>query len=194
MTNNKDKLIQLQNQAIDLSLKNKAMSWFVETHIKLVEKNALWLLEKLPQANREVVLAAVWLHDIMRVLDQEMAKDNSGDHAIEGAKFAEKMIDQLEINNPEKDLILEAIRCHSCKKELPQSLEAKIIASADAMAHMYPEFFLGLLKYDQSFEISEMKSFAVKKIEKDLNNKIFFDFAKDHIKDNYNKIKAFFEI
>lgn len=37
--------------------------WFVTYHLELVERIALELLDKYPEAGRDVVLVMVWMHD-----------------------------------------------------------------------------------------------------------------------------------
>ena len=43
--------------------------WFVEWHLKVVEKIALELLDHYPDADRDLVLVMVWLHDYGKTIN-----------------------------------------------------------------------------------------------------------------------------
>ncbi|MFH1409305.1 MAG: HD domain-containing protein [Nanoarchaeota archaeon] len=128
-------------------------------HITSVVKNAKLLAKKL-DADEEVCEIAAWLHDIIKVRDgiKEM-------HHVKGSEEAERIL--TELNYP-KEKIAEVKHCiltHSSDKRYPpESVEAKIVASADAMAHF--EHFLGLAYYvfhKQGYSIEESRAWLKNK-------------------------------
>ena len=162
--------------------------WFYDTHLLAVEKFAKKLLEKLKGADAEVVLLGVWLHDLQRV------RDKKGDHAKVGANEAEKTM--LEMGYPEKTIshVKEIILSHSCNSDsMPQTVEAKILASADAMSHYVNDFYLKIALLRQR-SLPEFKEWSLEKLDRDYNKKIFFDFAKKMIKKRHDVLTEFFSM
>lgn len=188
-----DKLRLLARQAEEICRQDETMSWFLEAHIYKVLQNTEWLCEKLPEADKDMVRALVWLHDIIYFTD--ISKIDA--HAGLGAVKAREMMDAIGICGSEAEIIFEAIACHSCKGDkLPASLEGKILATADAMAHFSPDFYLSLLidGKQEKCSVSEFKAYALQKLERDFNGKkIFFDFAREKIRASYEIMKKFFE-
>lgn len=163
-----------------------AGDWFYETHLLAVEKFAKELLKNLPKANKEVVMLSVWLHDIQRI------RGIKGDHAKAGAEEAEKIL--KEFNYPE-DIIKQAkeiILTHPCEAGIkPKTLEGKILASADAMSHCVNDFYLAIAVLGER-NVKEFKKWALEKLNRDYNKKIFFDFAKKMIKRRRDVLKEIF--
>ncbi|MCK4551256.1 MAG: HD domain-containing protein [Candidatus Aenigmarchaeota archaeon] len=103
--------------------------WIWKSHIELVVKYSVELAEKLG-GDKEVVELAAWLHDIGKL---EGKREN---HHITGAKRAEEILKNM--NYPEETIekIKHCILTHSTDKNYPpKTMEAKIVASADALSH-----------------------------------------------------------
>lgn len=170
--------------------KEAVPSWFYDQHLLVVEKYAKWLLAYFPQADRKAVMLAVWLHDAQRIYIME------GDHAEAGAKKAEEILLSLgELDESTIDIVVDAIRRHRCNNSsmMPGSIEAKILATADAMAHFNVEFYINIaLMGEKSLE--KYLSWATEKLERDFCLKIQFPFAKDQIRENYWVIKKFLQL
>jgi HD superfamily phosphodiesterase len=161
-------------------------AWFFEEHLKVVDKNAQWILEKVPEADREVVLLGTWLHDMQRVRGIKM------DHQAGGAQEAEKIMGEIGYDNEVIEKVKNIILTHSCSGKMPTTIEGRVLATADAMAHYTTDFFLRIaLLGDRTLE--EYKKWALEKLEKNYNVKISFDFARDTIEDRHNTIKKFVE-
>ncbi len=149
--------------------------WFYSVHLLGVEKFAKELLKKLPEADEEIVFLGVWLHDLQRV------RGIKGDHARMGAIEAEKVMKQFKYPERAIELVKEIILAHSCNNELmPKTLEGKILASADAMSHYINDFYLTIATTRER-DLKSFKEWALEKLDRDYNKKIFFDFAKKMI-------------
>jgi HD superfamily phosphodiesterase len=158
-----------------------ANSWFYENHLLAAEKAAKFLLGKLPKANKEVVLLGVWLHDLQRV------RNIDGDHQKIGAREAEKVLKDFGYDAKTISEVKEVILSHSCEHILPKTLEGKILASADAMSHYGNDFYLRIATMGERF-LEEYKEWALEKLNRDYNKKIFFPFAKKKIKSRHQAL------
>src|SRR3989338_3285151 len=112
------------------SLKNDRgyhKEWMI--HLKSVSANALELANKL-NADKEVVFLASWLHDIGKIMYEKE------DHHITGTEIAERKL--RELNYPEDKIrsVKHCILSHRGSKNIKrETVEAQIVADADAMAH-----------------------------------------------------------
>jgi hypothetical protein len=156
--------------------------WFYKTHLLMVEKFAKFILEKKPEANSEIVLLGVWLHDMGRV------RGINGDHQQAGAIEAEKVMRQFEYSEDIITKVKNIILSHSCEEVMPDSLEGQILATADAMSHYTNDFYLQIAVTGKR-NLQEFKKWALEKIDRDFNKKIAFDFAKDEIHSQHEVLK-----
>jgi uncharacterized protein len=160
-------------------------------HIKVVVANGLKLAE-IYNADKEVVEIACWLHDIARAKGLTPGEDNN--HHISGTKKAEEIL--LNLNYP-KDKIKKITQCilahRGAKNEYPpQTIEEKIVANADAMAHF--DSFLNLFsEFVGPDNFEEGLSLIKNKLERDWNKKLTLPEAKKLEKNNYKIIKSLFE-
>lgn len=100
-------------------------------HIVGVRNFAMGLAEEY-NANAFVVEAAAYLHDIYQA--QTL---NHKIHEIEGSKFAREYLKQFDIPLQEIELAAKCILNHRGSKDRKrESIEEKIVASADAMDHI----------------------------------------------------------
>jgi len=160
-------------------------SWFYDVHLLAVEKCAKELLNELPKADAEVVMLGVWLHDLQRV------RGLKGDHARVGAIEAKKVLKQFGYSRETIETVKGMILVHSCDTKLmPKTLEEKILATADAMSHYMNDFYLTIALTGKR-EMPDFKKWALKKLDKDYNKKIFFDSAKKRIKQRHKILKEF---
>lgn len=159
--------------------------WFYSTHLLAVEKFAKELLKKLPKADKEIVLLGVWLHDIQRI------RGLKGEHAEIGAKEAEKVLQKFRYSKEMIERIKDVILAHSCDKVMPKTLEAKILASADAMSHYVNDFYLTIAVTGER-DLKSFKKWVLEKLNRDYNKKISFNFAKQMIKKRHDVLKEFF--
>lgn len=77
----------------------------------------------------------------------------------------------------------------------PENIEAKVLATADAMAHFTTDFYLEICWNNYLFEdLNAYKKWVLEKIERDLNSKIFFEEYREIAKPFYQSIKTLFSI
>ena len=76
------------------------------------------------------------------------------------------------------------ILSHSCDNLMPKTLEGKILATADAMTHYVNDFYLQIATTGQR-NLVEFKAWALEKLNRDYNKKIFFPFAKKEIRERH---------
>ena len=154
-------------------------------HIISVVKYSLELGYSLG-GNLEILELSALLHDYASVKDKEMYPE----HHIHGAREAEILLSQLGYCGENIERIKACIMSHrgSLKKERT-TIEALILSSADAMAHIENVFSLFFLAYSRKkFEVSQGTEWVMNKIEKSWEKMI--PEAKDIIKDKYLAIKA----
>jgi len=173
----------VRNECFTLGFIDK---WFYSVHLLGVEKFAKELLKKLPKANKEIVLFGVWLHDLQRV------RGIKGNHAKIGAIEAEKVMKQFGYSDQIIKHVKEMILAHSCDTRLiPKTLEGKILASADAMSHYVNDFYLTIATTGER-DLVGFKKWALEKLDRDYNKKIFFDFAKKMIEKRHRVLEEVF--
>jgi putative nucleotidyltransferase with HDIG domain len=133
-------------------------------------------------------LETVWLgaifHDIARLEDKEP-------HDEIGSEMAHKMMLEKGYDESLAEKVRNIVLCHRCKKIQPQTLEEKIIASADAMAHFLQPFYVWVGKYSEK-PFSESIASNLNKVERDYNEKIFFEDEKKMVETQYQILKGWF--
>ncbi|MCF7861417.1 HD domain-containing protein [Candidatus Woesearchaeota archaeon] len=143
--NNIDKIKELVLDLCD----DKNFSW--NSHVRAVPKYSIMLAKKLG-ANAEICELAAWLHDIKKLRGQKEL------HHVNGAEEACKILAGLGYPQQTIVAVQDCIRTHSSDENFPpESIEAKIVASADAMSHF--DEFVGLTFYycKKGYNISEAK-------------------------------------
>ena len=100
-------------------------------HTSRVCRNADKLLAELPAADADVVRLAALLHDIAR---PEEKGNSRVCHAKRGAEKAEKILKELNVEDPLAQRIVAAVRTHRYRdNNVPASLEAQIVYDADKL-------------------------------------------------------------
>jgi uncharacterized protein len=162
----------------------KNTNWDWENHLESVAYYSKILAKKL-NADEEICELSAWLHDIIKIRGGK--KDY---HHIEGSLEAEKILEKY---NYPKQKILKIKHCiitHSSdKKYVPESIEAKIVASADALSHfdnlLSLAYYAFVLKKEST---NQCKETLLKKYENSWN-KLLIPEAKELAKPKYEAIK-----
>jgi len=99
-------------------------------HIERVYNLAIRLAQE-EKADLDTVKAAVLLHDIARAQEDE---GTINDHANEGAKMAQKILNEVNFPADKIDNVIHCIETHRFRKHLaPKTLEARILQDADRL-------------------------------------------------------------
>lgn len=156
-------------------------------HILPVVKNALLLAKKL-NADLEVVEIASYLHDIGRATKKEQFVKRN-EHNITGAEETKKILKELGYDEEFIKKVEHCVLAHRGRTgPNPETLEAEIIACADAMAHF--DAFLGLfpvfLNSTSSFE--EAVNEIEQKMDRNWNKKLTLPEAKEIVRPKYDAI------
>ncbi len=136
--------------------------WYLDRHLPEVEKWAHKILERKPDANKEIVMLSVWLHDI-----GQMIGDQGLDHAINSETEAKRFLSQEGIDPHILNEVARCVRAHRCKDVQPESLEAKILAVADSASHMTDIVYIDMAARGD-------KEGAKAKLERDFRDKGLF--------------------
>ncbi|MGI8420577.1 MAG: HD domain-containing protein [Candidatus Levyibacteriota bacterium] len=164
--------------------------WFVKHHVIVVANYATALAKKY-KVNEELARAAALLHDIADTCTKREDKD----HGAISLTIARQIMRETGYSEDEIKLVVDdAIRYHSChNNEHPQSLEGKILATADSMAHLKTDFYVfAAWAFGRELTLEELKQWVLKKIERDLHKKIFFEEVRAEVLPDYIRIKEFF--
>lgn len=174
-----------------LSSKDDLAHWMLKEHVQVVAANAEELSKKYG-ANEDLAVAGAWLHD----LGDAFVRRHASDHEAISVREACKILKDSGYSSEEIREVTEVIiALHSCKEgNLPQTPEGKVLATADAFAHLSTDFYLQFawkhMPEGKSYE--EFIAWVGAKIERDFHNKIFFDDVRDEMRERYKALKIVF--
>lgn len=143
-------------------------------------------------ADQDLAVAGAWLHDFGDAFVHRLASE----HEAISAKEATKVLEKAGYSDPEiHEIIHVIIEPHSCKDgNLPQTIEGKVLATADALAHLTTDFYLQFcwkhLPDDKSYP--EFLEWVNTKLERDYHHKIFFDQVRKETTPRYHALKEVF--
>lgn len=167
--------------------------WLWQNHVQVVANNIARLADEYG-GNKDLAVIGALLHDNA---DVELDRD---DIAFEARtrSFIEKFMKEAGYSiadfNFVKDEVVDPHSCHS--NNLPKTIEGNFLATADAMAHLKTnfyheiqhEFFEGK-KTDQQY-----REWVAKKLNRDFNDKIFFNEIKTEVEPFYKKLLNDFDL
>lgn len=110
------------------------------SHLDKVNKWAEKLLKMFPEADRNVVLLAGWLHDI-----GHYAGDSETDHAIKSEQMAREFLSG-KIEDDIVDKVCRSVRAHRCKDVMPETIDEKIMACIDSASHMTDAMYIDIAR------------------------------------------------
>lgn len=164
--------------------------WMFDNHVIIVADNATKLAKRYG-ANEELSRVAALLHDIA---DAVMRRENK-EHEENSLQIARELMTEVGYSEEDIKLVVDdAIRYHSCYgEEHPESMEGKILATADSIAHLTTDFYLyATSQLGQHMSIDKIKKWVLDKSNRDINNKMFFEEIREEITPDYNRIKELF--
>jgi putative nucleotidyltransferase with HDIG domain len=165
--------------------------WIYDNHVVIVADYAKQLAGQ-KGANAELAQAAALLHDIA---DVHMSRFDER-HEQASLDLARQVME--DVGYGEQDIatvVDDAIKLHSCHDgHRPASKEGLVLATADALAHLQTDFYIHALWSKTSSEVSleDFKDWVLKKIERDLYQKISFDDVREQARPDYERLKVLF--
>ncbi|NTV55116.1 MAG: HD domain-containing protein [Candidatus Moranbacteria bacterium] len=164
--------------------------WLYAYHLFVVVEQAK-RLSKIHGVQGDRAVAAAMLHDIA---DSEMSRFDPR-HLERSVEIAEDLLRETAFSEAEIEDIKDTIRYNGCHDGyVPASFEGKIMATADAIAHLSTDFYdrsLAALKAD-SVAREKILAWALPKIERDFHDKIFFDDVREEVRPDYERVKRLF--
>lgn len=142
--------------------------WFVTWHLEVMERLALELLERFPEADRDTVLALVWLHDYGKIIDFDHQYETSlregaalmADLGIDDA-FARRVIQMIQTIDRNLEIDLREAE-----------IEVRIASSADAASHWFGPFMQLYWYENPEMTIPDLIESNKAKIAKDWDRKM----------------------
>lgn len=110
---------------------------FYPTHVAEVERWAKRILKRHPEADEEIVLLGVWLHDIGNLIG-----DKQIDHAKRSETEVNVILPKLGLAQDKIEAVAHCVRSHRNSDVTPSTLEARIVAAADSASHMTGDAYL----------------------------------------------------
>ncbi len=141
-------------------------------HVPEVERWARIILQKNPDIDAEVVLVAVWLHDIGSF--PHTKQDHARDHAVAGMRIANVFLKKHHYDAQKTRMILHCIRAHRCRDVKPKTKEAKCVACSDSASHLTDYVYLRMMIDARTINDKQLAGYARDKLERDYDDLSFF--------------------
>jgi metal-dependent HD superfamily phosphatase/phosphodiesterase len=145
----------------------------LKSHVIEVEKWAKKILKTHPEADEEVVILGVFLHDF-----GHYPINPAEDHAITGEKKAKALLEKEGFDKEKTKQVLHCIRSHRCKDVMPTTIEAKILACADSASHFTSTMYFDILQRQKNENTTYS---AFDKLERDYRDLTFFPEIKKEL-------------
>jgi hypothetical protein len=158
--------------------------WFIKYHLEIVEKIAFELCEIYKEANKDLVTALVWLHDIGKVYDFEDQYNATPVHSRE-------LLTELNFESTFIDRVIEYLTIFDKKLEMDMHeapIEVQIGVSADAFSHFVGPFF-SLWWYENAQKpFEELMADNMRKAQKDWERKLVLPEARQAAEKRYTVV------
>lgn len=143
-----------------------------------------------PEADTEMVLSAILGHDLSKAHFSKWV-----DHETYGAEAVQAILQELGVAPDRVNLAYQACLSHECRRLMPSSLEAELVATADGIGHFRKRFYWHLYE-ELSMYIGGNK--AAQKVLAKLNHdyyvKIHPEKNRQELKSSYRFWRAVFNI
>lgn len=165
-----------KNKFLAMIEKNGEDPWDLIVHIEEAEKWARKMLERYPEADEDVVLLTVWLHDIGHYPTIEE------DHAVVSERVAKQFFEEEKADKGLVNKTLHCVRSHRNRDVKPDSLEAKLFAMIDSISHFTYLPFMKMVREGRS-------KYAMEKLERDYRDIAAFPEVLEEIAPLYHSLK-----
>lgn len=185
------KVAQLVQQAYEQSTEDFGQ-WMWKNHVPVVAQKALELSKKY-NADPDLAVAGAYLHDFG---DAFMYRFADNHEEVSESKAREVLMQSGYFDVEVEKVMNEIIAVHSCRPSdpLPETLEAKVMATADALAHLTTDFYLQFnwKHIPEGKTYREFIEWVTEKLDRDFNRKIFFKEIKDEVRPRYEALVEIF--
>lgn len=164
--------------------------WLYTNHVFIVARSSVKLAQKYG-ANPELCEAAALMHDIA---DTRMPRLDVS-HKAETLKIARELMLKSDYTKGEIAVTVDdAIRFHGCEDDnRPKSIEGLVLATADALAHLNTDVYIhAIWAYGREKSLADTKAWALKKLKRDMFDKIAFDDERGDARESYEAFKLLF--
>jgi putative nucleotidyltransferase with HDIG domain len=181
----KQKIEQIEEEIKNLHLNNsdESVRSFWSIHVKTVIDETKRMARKYG-ADLEIVWLSAIFHDLGQFEDLKTHEEIS-------VKKAKKILKEKGFSDDTVNKVCQTILTHRVNKYKPETLEQKILATADAMSHFKAPHYIWLSRASKK-SLEELFTKLDKKIERDYMEKIFFDAERESIKKEYDILKDWF--
>lgn len=173
------------------SSKDDFAQWMWQHHVQLVAQKTEELSHRF-KADEDLAVAGAWLHDFGDAFVNRHADSHGVVSVAEGTRvLISAGYDQDEIN----EILNMIIKPHSCREgDLPTTLEGKVLATADALAHLTTDFYVQFAwkHLPENKTYIEYVAWVNEKIDRDFNQKIFFEDVRSETRRQYEALKVVF--
>ncbi len=175
----KEEAYQLLIKDIKKLLKETCKDDRVKYHINPVVENACKMAKEL-KADIQIVEISAYLHDITKITGERK------NHHLTGAEYAGNFLSQYNIEPAKIEQIKNCIKKHRGSSEFTRdTMEEKIVATADAMAHIeHPLTFFYAWYGRRKCQIDEGADGIIDKLQRSWN-KIEFEYVKENLNEKY---------
>ena len=184
------KVSQLTKNVYEVS-SNEFAKWMLKNHVPVVAAKTEELANRF-NADLDIAVAGAWLHDF----GDAFVHRHSDKHDQVSKQEAIKILNQADYSEDQIQQVLkEVIEPHSCKNGyLPTTLEGKVMATADALAHLTTDFYLQFawMHLPENKNYEEYLEWVKEKLERDFHDKIFFDEVREEVRLRYEALKEVF--
>jgi hypothetical protein len=116
---------------------------YFDRHIAGVDQWAKKILPFFPEADSEILLLSVQLHDVGQA-DGKYEED----HAIKSEKATIQFLSEKKYPKDRIEKVAHCVRAHRCRDVQPATVEARILAAADSASHMTDFVYIMMLGQD----------------------------------------------